>query len=131
MSERLVWLLVENDGAVLLAHRKEDEAPFSGRWTLPGGVRSDTESTNTAATRIAGSDLGVEVKGLALYDTIDAADGGETYSIDVLRVGYEGRPRYRDSGPYAEVGWTPPDEVDELDIELPPELKTLLARLAG
>jgi len=130
MSDPLVWLLVEHEGAVLLAHRKEDGAPFAGKWTLPGGVRWDTEATNTAATRLASNDLGLEVMGLAFFDTINVADDGEQYSVDVLRVGYEGRPRYRDSGPYSEVGWTAPSELDELDIELPPELKALLARLA-
>ena len=35
MSE-MVWMLIENDGAVLLAQRKQESRPSPARWMLPG-----------------------------------------------------------------------------------------------
>jgi len=130
MSANFVWLLVEHEGAVLLALRRDDGGAFAGRWTLPGGEIEAPESAGDAARRLASKQLATEVMGLAPFSTLSVDDAGVARTVDVLRIGYEGRPRYSQSGPYAEVGWADPAELDDLDIELPPELRSLLERLA-
>ncbi|HEY4685214.1 MAG TPA: NUDIX domain-containing protein [Dehalococcoidia bacterium] len=130
MSANFVWLLVEHEGAVLLALRRDDGGAFAGRWTLPGGEIEAPESAGDAARRLASKQLATEVMGLAPFSTLSVDDAGVARTVDVLRIGYEGRPRYRPSGPFAEVGWADPAELDDLDIELPPELRSLLERLA-
>ena len=42
----LVWLLLEQDGAVLLGRRKADRPPFAGQWVLPGDEMPDEESAS-------------------------------------------------------------------------------------
>jgi ADP-ribose pyrophosphatase YjhB (NUDIX family) len=130
MSE-MVWMLIENDGAVLLAQRRQDSEVFAGRWTLPGEVRGEDESDSETLARVAAEDFGVELQGEELVERLHVSTGGRQHQISVYRVGFEGSPRFRESGPYEEVGWAAPDELDELDIELPAALREFLGRLGG
>jgi len=130
MSE-MVWMLIENDGAVLLAQRRPDSEVFAGRWTLPGEVKGDEESDSETLARVAADDFGVELQGEELVEKLHVSTGGRQHQISVYRVGFEGSPRFRESGPYEEVGWADPDELDELDIELPAALREFLGRLKG
>ena len=41
----LVWMLVEQDGGVLMARRKAEKPPFPDLWVLPGDIMRDEEST--------------------------------------------------------------------------------------
>ncbi|HLG11900.1 MAG TPA: NUDIX domain-containing protein [Dehalococcoidia bacterium] len=130
MSE-MVWMLIENDGAVLLAQRKQDSEVFAGRWTLPGEVRVEGESDAEALARVAADDFGVELRGEEFVERLYVSTGGRQHQVDVYRVGFEGSPQYKESGPYEEVGWAAPGELGELDIELPPALREFLDRLGG
>ena len=130
MSE-MVWMLIENDGAVLLAQRKPESEVFAGRWTLPGEVQVEGESDAETLARIAADDFGVELQGEELVEKLHVSTGGRQHLISVYRVGFEGDPKFRESGPYAEVGWAEPEELDELDIELPQALREFLGRLKG
>jgi len=125
----LVWLLVESDGELLLVSRKRP--PFRDVWVLPGDSVAEGETASQTVARVADEHLGLDLQGEELVETLSVADGGSTHDVSVYRVGFEGRPRYRESGPYAEIGWTAPTELDELDIALPDELKAMLARLGG
>jgi ADP-ribose pyrophosphatase YjhB (NUDIX family) len=123
------WFLFEQDGAFLLAQRKDDKPPFAGRWALPGGEAQLGDTPKDVAHRVGNSELGVNVMGTAPYDTITVEDGGVEQTIDVYRVGFEGELKFRESGPYVEVGWATPDELEDLDIELPEALTALLKGL--
>jgi ADP-ribose pyrophosphatase YjhB (NUDIX family) len=130
MSE-MVWMLIENEGAVLLAQRKPDSEVFAGRWTLPGEVQNEGESDSETLARVAADDFGVELQGEELVERIHVSAGGRQHQVSVYRVGFDGSPRFRESGPYEEVGWADPDELDELDIELPGALRDFLVKLKG
>jgi ADP-ribose pyrophosphatase YjhB (NUDIX family) len=124
-----VWLLLESDGAFLLVQRKR--VPFRDVWVLPGDIVTQGETASQTLARVADEHLGVELQGEELAHTLNVVDNGVEYDVSVYRVGYEGRPRYRDSGPYAEVGWAAPDELDELDIRLPEALREFLVGIGG
>ena len=130
MSE-MVWMLIENDGAVLLAQRKQESEVFAGRWTLPGEVRAEGESDSEVLTRIAADDFGIQVQGEEFVERLHVSAGGRQHQVNVYRVGFEGAPKFRETGPYVEVGWAEPGELDELDIELPQALREFLDRLGG
>jgi ADP-ribose pyrophosphatase YjhB (NUDIX family) len=130
MSE-MVWMLIENDGAVLLAQRKPESEVFAGRWTLPGEVRGDEESDEETLARVAADDFGVELQGEEFVERLHVSTGGRQHQINVYRVGFEGSPKFRESGPYEEVGWAAPGELEDLDIELPEALREFLGRLSG
>jgi hypothetical protein len=130
MSE-MVWMLMEHEGAVLLAQRKQDSEVFAGRWTLPGEVRTEGESESETLARVAADDFGVRLQGEEFVERLYVSTGGRQHQIDVYRIGYEGKPRFRESGPYQEVGWAEPGELDDLDIELPQALREFLERLGG
>ncbi len=130
MSERvLVWLLMERDGAVILVNRKRP--PFRELWTLPGDAMPEEESASETVARVAGDDFGLSVRGEEFVETLELNEGSVDYAVNVFRVAFESPPRYRESGPYAEVGWVAPSELDDLDITLPPALRGLLDRLAA
>ena len=109
----LVWLLFENEGSVLVAHRKPDEPPFAGEWTLPGDVLSAGEAASKLIAFFAKDELDVQVMGDEPFETLHLSDGDEEYAVAVHRVGFEGQPRFRDSGPYDQVGWAPRDELTD------------------
>ena len=123
----LVWLLFENEGSVLIAHRKPDEPPFAGDWVLPGDVLSPGEAASKLIAFFAKDELDVQVMGDEPYHTLRLTDGDDEYAIAVHRVGFEGQPRFRDSGPYDQVGWAPRDEL--ADPNAFPLLANIAARL--
>ncbi|HWC29358.1 MAG TPA: NUDIX domain-containing protein [Dehalococcoidia bacterium] len=130
MSE-MVWMLIENDGAVLLAQRKPESEVFAGRWTLPGEVRVEGESDSEVLARVASGDFDIRLNGEEFVERLYVSTGGRQHQVNVYRIGFEGEPKFRESGPYTEVGWAEPGELDELDIELPEALRTFLERLGG
>ena len=101
----LVWLLIENDQSVLVAKRKDDDEPFAGAWTLPGDVLPRGKSPSDLIAEIAKDQLDIQIMGDEPFQTLHLSDGDEVYAIAVHRVGFEGRPRFRESGPYTEVGF--------------------------
>lgn len=124
----LVWLLLESDGAVLLVNRKRP--PFRDVWTLPGDTMAPEESASETAARVLREDFGVTATKEEFVETLQLKEGSTDYAVHVFRVAPDGRPRYRESGPYAELGWAAPSELDDLDIRLPQPLVDLLGRLA-
>jgi hypothetical protein len=130
MSE-MVWMLIENDGAVLLAQRKPESEVFAGRWTLPGEVRVEGESDSEVLARVASGDFDIRLNGEEFVERLYVSTGGRQHQVNVYRIGFEGEPKFRESGPYTEVGWAEPGELGELDIELPEALRTFLERLGG
>ena len=123
----LVWLLIESDNKVLIARRKEDEPPFAGDWTLPGDVLSKGEAPSYLIARYGRDELDVQIMGDEPFETLRLSDGPDEYAISVYRVGFEGRPRFRESGPFQEMGWAPRSEL--MDSKAFPLLAGLAASL--
>jgi hypothetical protein len=128
-----VWLLIEQDGAVLSGLRKADRPPFAGRWVLPGDVMRSEESSLETMGRFAREQLGVAIASEEFDDTLYLQDGGAEQAINVFRVTLDGRPRFRESGPYAEMRWIASGEIDDANsyqapTELREYLKTALER---
>ena len=110
----LVWLLIEQEDAILLGRRKADTAPFAGRWVLPGDEMGEDESASETTERFAREQLDLRVRGEEFVETLYLSDGGKDFAVNVFRVGYEGRPRFRESGPYQEVRWFLRSDLDRL-----------------
>ncbi len=127
----MVWMLIENDGAVLLAQRKQENPPFAGEWVLPGATPAQGEAATDTLARLARDDFSVSLQGSEFLEALSVQSGGIDHNVNVYRVGFEGQPQFRESGPYIEVGWTEPGELDDLDIELPQALRAFLERLRG
>jgi hypothetical protein len=63
------------------------------------------------------------------FQTLHIDDGDSTYAIAVHRIGFEGRPRFRESGLYTQVGWAP--KTDLRDATAYPYLAELARYLEG
>jgi hypothetical protein len=133
MSEQehtvLVWLLFEHDDSVLVAKRKADNQPFSGLWVLPGEELDKGKSPSDLIAAFAHDQLDVQIMGDEPFQTLHISDGNKDYAVAIHRVGFEGRPRFRDSGPYSEVGWAP--RGDLTDATAYPALAELAGYLTG
>ena len=130
-SRVLVWLLLEDEGGVLLALRKEDRPPFAQQWTLPGDVMAIDESAMEAIVRCARQDLDVGVRSEDFLATLELADGSVEYAVNVFQVGVVGQPRFRESGPYADVRWlTPADLAADDSLSMPQALRDILTSTA-
>ena len=133
MSEQertvIVWLLFEQDDSVLVAKRKDDGEPFSGLWVLPGEELRKGKSPSDLIAEFAADQLDVQIMGDEPFQTLRISDGKEEYAVAIHRVGFEGRPRFRDSGPFTEVGWAP--RGDLMDGTAYPALVELAGYLTG
>ena len=119
----LIWLLMEMDGGVLLARRKPDARPLAGQWTLPGDLMAIEESSAETIWRVGREILDVQVIHETFVDTLYIKESGLDYAINVFSIAFEGEPRYRESGPFAEVRWCLPAELPK---PLPEGLAVLL-----
>ena len=126
MSEKvLIWLLFENDGAVLLTRRKTDEPPFAGYWTLPGDLMRLEESASETVKRFAQNELNVQVTAEEFIDTFYLNEGKDSFAVTVFKpASLEGNLKYRQSGPYEEARWALPSD-------LPTPIHEALAEMIG
>lgn len=115
MSDRvLIWLLIEQDGAVLLARRKPDARPFAGTWTLPGDLMRGDESAAETIERFSQDQLGATVRADDFIDTFFLEEAGQSYAVTVFKPSsIDGHLRYRESGPYDEVRWATAGELPQ------------------
>ena len=122
----MIWLLFENDGAVLVCRRRSDESPFAGYWTLPGDVMRLDESASETVKRFGRNELNVEIGAEEFVDTFYLQEGNDDFAVTVFKpASFSGDLRYRESGPYEEARWA-------LPIELPSPIHAALAEmLAG
>ena len=127
----MVWMLIENDGAVLLAHRKPENPPFADEWVLPGTASAQGESAGDTLARMARDDFDVALQASEFVESLSVPSGGADHAVDVYRVGFEGTPKFRESGPYQEVGWAEPEELDDMDFEVSEVLRSFLDRMGG
>jgi len=113
MSEKvMIWLLFENDGAVLVCRHKPDETPFAGYWTLPGDVMRIDESASETVKRFGRNELNVEISAEEFVDTFYLQEGSDSFAVTVFKpASFTGNLRYRESGPYAEASWAVPTEL--------------------
>ena len=125
----LVWLLLEQDGGVLVALRKPEARPFGGRLCLPGDEMEHDESAAETIGRVAREELDLRVTGEEFVDTLYVEEQERTYAVNVFRVtSFEGRPRFRESGPYLDVRWALRSELADPALPLPPALRELLTK---
>jgi hypothetical protein len=127
----LVWLVLEQDGAVLLAMRKQDREPFGGNWTLPGDLMDESESASETIQRVARDELDVTAIDEEFIDTLFVADGEVEYAANVFQVNYGGRPRFRESGPYQMVRPFLTQGINEVESLMPAGLADLLKKTMG
>ena len=128
MTDRvLVWMVVEADGTVLLARRKEDRPPFAGLWILPGDDMRYEESASETMERVLKDHLDASLFGDIFEATINLTDGGVEYIANLFRVRLRGHPRYHAGGPYAEVAWADPKSLD--GVTMPEPLREALGKL--
>jgi hypothetical protein len=125
----LVWLLIENEDSVLVARRKPAEPPFAGEWILPGDELRKGQSPSSFIALYAKDQLDIQVMGDEPFQTLHIDDGDQTYAVAIHRVGFEGHLRFRESGPYAEVGWAPIGDL--MDAQAYPYLVELAGYLTG
>jgi ADP-ribose pyrophosphatase YjhB (NUDIX family) len=113
MSEKvLIWLMFEQEDAVLLTRRKNDEPPFAGQWVLPGDVMQIEESASETVQRFGRNELDVRVGAEEFVDTFYLTERETSYAVTVFKaVSFEGRLRYRESGPYEEARWSLPEDL--------------------
>jgi ADP-ribose pyrophosphatase YjhB (NUDIX family) len=125
MSEKiLIWLLFEEEGAVLLGRRKPDEEPFAGYWTLPGDEMRPEESASETVQRFAQDELGIQVTAEEFIDTFYLKEGNDTFAVTVFKpVSMEGKLRYRESGPYTEARWS---TANDLPMPIPEPLAEMI-----
>jgi ADP-ribose pyrophosphatase YjhB (NUDIX family) len=125
----MVWLLMEQEDSVLVAKRKEDGGTFSGQWVLPGHELGKGESASDRIASFGSDQLDVQIMADERFQTLHLSDDTGDYAVAVYRVGYEGRPRFRESGPYTQVGWAP--RGDLMDASAYPYLADLAGYLTG
>jgi len=107
----LVWLLMEQDGGVLLARRKAESRPLAGQWVLPGDRMTEEESSSETIWRVGREMLDIQVIHDTFVDTLYIKDNTVEWAVNVFSIAFEGAPRYRQSGPYAEVRWVSPNDL--------------------
>ena len=113
----LIWLLMEQNGGVLLAHRKPGASPLAGQWTLPGDLMPEEESSSDTIWRVCREQLDIQAIQESFVDTLYIKDLGIEYAINVFSLAFMGMPRFRDSGPYTEVRWVAPDALPKPVID--------------
>ena len=109
-----VWLVLEQEGALLVTRRKPDVRPFGGDWGLPGDVMQEEESAAETMARVGLEMLDIRVTEETFVETVHLKDGARDYAINVFAIGFAGHPRYRESGPFAEVSWSLPADLEAL-----------------
>jgi ADP-ribose pyrophosphatase YjhB (NUDIX family) len=128
----LVWLLLEQAGAVLFALRKADGGPLAGKLVLPGDEMDADESAAETIGRVAREELDLRVTGEEFADTLYINEGDQRFAVNVFRVTtFEGRPRFRESGPYEDVRWGLRSEIWDPKLPLPEPLRAMLTGSPG
>jgi ADP-ribose pyrophosphatase YjhB (NUDIX family) len=129
MTRVLVWLLLHEGDAMLLGLRKPDKPPFASQWVLPGDEMPEDESAVETLQRFGREQLDIRPGAEEFVDTLYVKEGPDDLAVNVFRLdSYEGRPRFRESGPYSEVRWVTRAEVtDEKTYPMPAPLRASLA----
>jgi ADP-ribose pyrophosphatase YjhB (NUDIX family) len=128
----LVWLLLRQDEALLMACRKQEAPPFAGCWTLPGDRMTPEESSSETIERVARDMLDVRVSGEEFLATLYLQEEDVEHAVNVFAVEYSGRPRFRESGPFADVRWVSREDLPGPGLEaLAALLRELPARTAA
>src|SRR5690349_11135009 len=97
----IIFQLIDNNLSVLLIERKN--APFKGRWALPGGYNAAGETTLEAMKRvlkakggIASGDLTL-VEQLYTFDTVARDPRGHAVSVAYMGLGRDLAPAISDT----------------------------------
>jgi hypothetical protein len=97
---------------------------------LPGDEMRVDESAAETIARFGSDQLDIRAGAEAFVDTLYLAEAGDSYAVNVFRLeSYDGRPRFRESGPYTDVRWVPLEEIAAVrGYEMPPALRDVLTQ---
>ncbi|MGC2855957.1 NUDIX hydrolase [Novispirillum sp. DQ9] len=104
---RVVVSLVENDGKVLLIHRRNPEHGLG--WTFPGGKVEDRESEKAATRREVMEEVGIACRPTRKLGQRRHPDTGSVISYWVCQY-QGGEPRVVEEDKFDQVAWMAPEE---------------------
>lgn len=115
----VVALSGEDTRSVLLIQR--GNAPFAGRWALPGGFVEQGEQVRQAAPRELSEETGLHVKVedlrlLGVYDTPGRDPRGWTVSV-VYLARLQGQVPVKGADDAGDARWFPADALPELAFD--------------
>ena len=119
MPEILSLALFEQTRRVLVARRKDDRAPFAGRWLLPAAEVAAEDAAEEALAAHLRKELGIEIDDVAFVETLYLEDDatGQRYVSNIFRVPkLPAQLRFRAAGDYEDVRWLTNDEIAELPV---------------
>ncbi|WP_455222078.1 NUDIX hydrolase [Kaarinaea lacus] len=114
-----VGAVVIHEDRVLLV--KRGQAPFQGKWCIPGGKVRYGETLQQAAEREIHEETGITIKAgepVYVFDTIDTASSEQSYHyvvIDLQADYISGNPQARDD--VLDAAWFDKDEVDQEKVQ--------------
>jgi ubiquinone/menaquinone biosynthesis C-methylase UbiE/ADP-ribose pyrophosphatase YjhB (NUDIX family) len=129
MPEIASAALLEQDGAVLVAHRRAGGRPFGDRWMLPFEIVRGDETAEEALARHLREQFGVSVAGEDFVDTVYVEDSDTSrYVVNIFRTRLGAEPmRFRANGVHDDARYLTAPELS--DVAMPPSLREPLVRL--
>ena len=114
-----VGAVVIHEDRVLLV--KRGQAPFQGKWCIPGGKVRYGETLQQAAEREIEEETGITIKAgepVYVFDTIDTDSGEQSYHyvvIDLQADYISGDPQARDD--VLDAAWFGKDDIDQEKVQ--------------
>jgi 8-oxo-dGTP diphosphatase len=129
-ADAVIFTVKDGRLHVLLIRMKK--APFEGRWTLPGGLLEDGETTEGAARRVLRTQTGVKdayLEQLATFDAPKRDPFGRVVSVAHFALLPGEDVELRTTEKYAGVKWQDVAKASKLAYDHDLVLKTAVDRL--
>ena len=120
------------DGRLQVLLIRMRKAPYEGRWTLPGGLLEEGETTEGAARRVLATQTGVRdayLEQLATFDAPKRDPFGRVVSVAYFALLPGEGVELRTTGKYAGVKWQDVGKAPKLAYDHDLILHTAVARL--